>query len=180
MLLITLHYAHSIGRTGAERQRAERIAAAAQRECDSLLPRWKVPCAPRTGARAKVYHPMTRSFTFPASYAAKSAAIITRTVLLNSHCHRTLNHNEGNTTKIKKECDAFVSCEFFSMPASHAGAALTALGVAKLLRFVQWSAPLNVQGISLNEPCDAGGYLKREITSAGLTRPTFKPMCREK
>lgn len=129
---------------------------------------------------SKGVSPMTRSFTFPASYAAKSAAIITRTVLLNSHCHRTLNHNEGNTTKIKKECDAFVSCEFLSTPASHAGAARTALGVAKLLRFVQWSAPLNVQGISLNEPCDAGGYLKREITSAGLTRPTFKPMCREK
>lgn len=85
-------------------------------------------------------------------------------------------HNQNK----KKECDAFVSCEFLSTPASHAGAARTALGVAKLLRFVQWSAPLNVQGISLNEPCDAGGYLKREITSAGLTRPTFKPMCREK
>lgn len=103
------------------------------KECDCLLPRWKVPCAPGPGARAKVYH-MTRSFTFPASYAAKSAAIITRTLLLNRHCHRTQNHNEGNITEIKKECDAFVSCEFLSTPASHAGAARTALDCSRRRR----------------------------------------------
>lgn len=125
----TLCAFHWQNRSGEAKSRENRSGSTARMW--QLAPPLESSMCSENWCESKGVSPMTRSFTFPASYAAKSAAIITRTVLLNSHCHRTLNHNEGNTTKIKKECDAFVSCEFLSTPASHAGATRTALGCSR-------------------------------------------------